>query len=230
MSVAPAAPKKTSRPSSMRTATRGKPGAKAKGSRALRVEATRKALINAATEVIGEVGYARASIARITSRAKVAQGTFYTYFKSRQHLFDHLLPDVGKDMLASIAHDMHGAHNLIEVEERGFRSLFRYVAEHPGFYRLLNEAETLAPRAHSAHFRNLTDGYRNSLQRAKNKGELKAYSDQEVDALVYMLMGIRSYLILGFARRDKTIRPLPEWVTRTYLKFVGAALGLESAK
>lgn len=200
------------------------PRVRAKSTRAERVEATRRALILAATEVIGEVGYERASISRITSRAKVAQGTFYTYFQSRQDLFDRLLPDVGQDMLASIAAAMHGARDLLDVEERGFRHLFKYVARHPGFYRLLNEAETLAPKAHRTHFRNLTKGYIRSLHLAQSNGELRDYSAREVEVLAYMLMGIRSYLILGFARRGSAIRELPEWVTQTYLKFVRRAL------
>jgi AcrR family transcriptional regulator len=48
------------------------------------LEETRKALIRAASEVIGEFGYDGASIGRITERAGLAQGTFYLYFDSRQ--------------------------------------------------------------------------------------------------------------------------------------------------
>jgi AcrR family transcriptional regulator len=58
----------------------------------------RRALLQAAAEVVGEVGYADASISSITQRCGIAQGTFYNYFKSRQDLFDQLLPDVGSGM------------------------------------------------------------------------------------------------------------------------------------
>jgi AcrR family transcriptional regulator len=192
------------------------------GVRAQRLEQTRRDLLRAATAVIGEVGYEKASIARITSRAKVAQGTFYTYFKSRQDLFDRLLPAVGEDMLGRLAERMHGATNLMDVEERGLRGLFQYLGENPGFYRLLNEAETLAPKAHRAHFKNVTKGYIHALRVAWEKGELSGYKEDEIDVLAYMLMGMRSYLILGFARQGRTMKRLPEAVMQTYLKFVRA--------
>lgn len=193
------------------------------GVRALRLEQTRRDLLKAATAVIGEVGYEKASVARITARARVAQGTFYTYFKSRQDLFDRLLPAVGEDMLARITERMHGASDLSDVEERGFRAMFEYLVENPGFYRLLNEAETLAPKAHAAHFKNLCKGYVHALEAAWVRGELSAYRKREIEALAYMLMGMRSYLILGFARKGRRIEQLPEPVTQTYLKFVRAA-------
>ncbi len=210
-------------PRPLRTGTAA--GSAQKGARQRRVEATRIALIHAATEVIGDVGYEKASIARITSRAKVSQGTFYGYFKSRQDLFDHLLPEAGREMIEVIADGVHGARSLLDVEERGLRSLFTFLTEHPGFYRLLNEAETLAPKAHRAHLRNMVKAYMHSLEIAQANGELPEYDDREIEVLTYMLMGIRSYLILGFARKGRKITNLPPWVTATYLRFIGAALG-----
>ena len=200
---------------------------KKEGARAQRLERTRRDLLRAATAVIGEVGYEKASIARITSRAKVAQGTFYSYFKSRQDLFDRLLPAVGEDMLARITDRMHGATDLMDVEERGVRGLFKYIVENPGFYRLLNEAETLAPKAHRAHFTNVTEGYIRALRVAWKKGELAGYNEREIEVLAYLLMGMRSYLILGFARPGRMVKKMPAWVMQTYLKFVRA--GFQSA-
>ncbi|AHK36192.1 hypothetical protein Pd630_LPD17038 (plasmid) [Rhodococcus opacus PD630] len=48
---------------------------------------TRTQLLEASERVIGAVGYAKASIARITDEAGVARATFYVYFKSRQEVF-----------------------------------------------------------------------------------------------------------------------------------------------
>ncbi|MGE3594128.1 MAG: TetR/AcrR family transcriptional regulator [Dehalococcoidia bacterium] len=52
--------------------------------------------MQAAADVVGEEGYTAASIAKITARAGVAHGTFYSYFDDRQQLFDVLLPFVGR--------------------------------------------------------------------------------------------------------------------------------------
>jgi AcrR family transcriptional regulator len=187
--------------------------------------ATRLKLLSSATAVIGEVGYEKASIARITLKAKVAHGTFYTYFKTRQDLFDRLLPEVGLDMLECIRLEIHGVKNFMEVEELGLRTMFSYLISNPGFYRLLNEAETLAPKAHKAHFKNLLQGYMHSLNMAQEHGELSDFCETELETLAFMLMGMRSYLLLGYFQASKKSKTIPDKVINTYLKFVKNALG-----
>ena len=49
--------------------------------------------------MVGRLGYAEASVARITELADVAQGTFYNHFESRQELLDQLLPAIGRQMV-----------------------------------------------------------------------------------------------------------------------------------
>ena len=68
---------------------------RAKKTRAQKSVEARAALLQAAAEIVGEYGYADASITRITQRANLAQGTFYNYFASRQDIFDELLPVLG---------------------------------------------------------------------------------------------------------------------------------------
>jgi len=43
--------------------------------------------LDIAEEVFGEKGYFNASIVDITQKPKVAQGTFYNYFPSKQSIF-----------------------------------------------------------------------------------------------------------------------------------------------
>ena len=124
---------------------------------------TYKRLLESAARVVGEDGYADASVSKITRLAGVAQGTFYNYFETRQDVLDRLLPYMGRQMLdhigRSLAHDLTGA----EREEARFRAFFDYLNEHPAFYRILYEAEIFAPDAHDEHFRILVDGYKARL-------------------------------------------------------------------
>ncbi|MGH2507432.1 MAG: TetR/AcrR family transcriptional regulator [Ktedonobacteraceae bacterium] len=62
-----------------------------------RGEATRHKILDAAEEVLGEVGYHKASTAEITQRAGVAQGTYYIYFHSTREVFPGIYsqPDPG---------------------------------------------------------------------------------------------------------------------------------------
>lgn len=190
--------------------------------RAEKAVATRRALVEAAAEVVGEFGYTDASIARITSRAGVALGTFYNYFETRQALFDILLPELGQDLIAYVGERVRGSRDTLEMEERGFRAFFAFLSENPAFYRILNEAETLAPKAHHAHFEALSSRYVAALHKGQKRGELSGYDESELETIVYLLMAARSYLTLRFGLKQGQ---LPDSVVETYMKFVRGALG-----
>ena len=182
-------------------------------------------ILEAAAQVVGEDGYAEASVSKITRLAGVAQGTFYNYFESRQQIFDQLLPYMGRQMLDHIRHtvapDLTGARR----EEARLRAFFGYLNAHPSFYRILYEAEIFAPRAHAEHFRLLVEGYRGSLGRAVDRGEIDGYSDQELEAVIYVLLAARAYLSLRYVYDGKGgTAPPPEHVVEAYVKLVTRGL------
>ena len=61
-----------------------------------RGEATRRKLLEAAEAEIGENGFARTSVAAITKRAGVGQGTFYLYFPSKTDALRELVRHMGR--------------------------------------------------------------------------------------------------------------------------------------
>lgn len=197
--------------------------------RAEKSELNRAALMRAAAEVIGAQGYEGASIGRITERAGLAQGTFYLYFESRQALFDILLPELSRQATQYIAAKAHGAKSFFELEERGFRGFLEWVKEHPSHMRVLNEAEVAAPKAFEQHFEQLLKGYLSALTRARAQGEIKAYSDRELRAIAYMLIGARNYLHLGFSQENGGQRAAPKWLVESYMSFVRSALAQSPA-
>lgn len=184
----------------------------------------RERIFKAAAEVVGELGYADASISRITERAGIAQGTFYLYFDSRQELFDELLPHVGQDMIAFIGRAVRNAANIHEVEERGFRAFFAFLRQSPGFFRILNQAETAAPKAHETHMGLLTEHYVASLRRSVEKGEIRNFDDRDLEAIAHVFMGARSYLYLRYLKGAKPAARLPERVVKTYMRLVREGL------
>ena len=203
------------------------PNTRQRNGRPTRIEKariTREALFKAAAQVVGKVGYVDASIADITRLAGVAQGTIYSYFASRQDLFDQLLPKIGEEMEEYVRARVHGSRTGLEVEERGFRAFMDFIVENPGFLRILNEAETLAPKAFHQHFKNVAKRYVSSLSRSRDNGELGAYKDRDLEVIAYILMAARSYLAMRFARRKNTVRSLPESVIKAYLRFVSGGL------
>lgn len=60
---------------------------------------TRAALVTAARAVFERDGYLDARITDIADEAKVASGTFYTYFNSKEEIFAAVVESVDEDML-----------------------------------------------------------------------------------------------------------------------------------
>lgn len=189
-------------------------------SRTEKSELIREALLRAATEVVGEVGYAGASITLITQRAGVAQGTFYNYFKSRQDILDQLLPDMSVRMLSHVRESAIGGRNFEELEERSFRAFFTFLKETPHFFRVLNEAESFAPVGHKLHFDTVARRYLRFLRQSWRAGEFPAYSEAELEVIVHILMAARSYIALRYTGGKDGMKNIPARVVRTYMKFV----------
>lgn len=191
--------------------------------RAQRSEEIRDALFQAAAETVGEYGYIETSIARITQRADLAQGTFYNYFDSRQHIFDELLPVLGAKMMQHIRQHVHDADSFLEREERSFRAFFSFLKRMPYFLRILNEAEIFAPKAHKAHFRNITEGYMRFLRKAWQKGEIVEMSEEEAEAMVYILVSARGYLAMRYLKPNGAV-DVPEEAFSAYMRLLKSGL------
>ncbi len=185
-----------------------------------KAELIRDCLFRAAGEVVGEVGYADASIALITSKAGVAQGTFYNYFESRQDILDQLLPVLGQQMRQHVGMRARKGRDFSEREELAFRAFFSFLKETPHFFRILNEAESLAPKAHHAHIEAVAHGYTDFLGHAHADGEFPGFEPKELEVVVFMLMAARSYLPMCYANAAEGQADIPEWVVNAYMKFI----------
>lgn len=194
-------------------------------------EATRRRLLVAALKVVGRHGYAGTSIGRITRRARVALGTFYTHFGSQQDLFDQLLPHLGEQLLAAIRRRLAGMTDTSEREAAGFDTFFEFLTEYPEFYRVLNEAEIFAPRAHAAHLENMLQGYLRAFGQASARGELTGFSEAEFEPVIYMLLGARQYLAMRYpSSAGSPPGSPPPAVREAYLKvFIGGLLSRDRA-
>lgn len=195
-----------------------------KATREEKSERIREQLFRAAAEVVGEVGYAGASITLITQRAGVAQGTFYNYFESRQDVLDKLLPELGEQMRAYIREAaLRAPHHFAELERTGFEAFFAFMNENPHFLRILNEAESYAPTGYQKHLEVTAKDYVRFLGRALGNGEFPAYEEGELETIAFILMAARSYLAVRYlGKRVNRRRPtkLPPAVVDTYMKFV----------
>jgi AcrR family transcriptional regulator len=190
---------------------------------------TKRKLFDAATKIVGKFGYAEASVARITEEAGVAQGTFYNHFENRQELLDQLLPKIGIDMVRFIRERTGTAHAAKQEIER-FGAFFDFIREVPEFLRILNEAEFFAPAGYQKHLDNIVTAYVRILQRAREAGAIRDFSDQEFEAVVYMLMGARGYLSQHYSYSGGKVTDVPDHVISAYQKLMTRGLFHKSDK
>lgn len=176
-------------------------------------------MVAAAAEIVGEEGYEACSVAKIAMRANVGQGTFYTYFSSRQELFDQLVPEIGGQLRSLIRDRTKGFKSMLEFEERSFDALFEFLHQMPGYHRIFSEAETLAQAGFEKHLRIGRGEYVRALKRAMENGELPAYGEDELDVLAVILIALRSFIGPRFLV-GKNHRRMPPHIRRTYLKFL----------
>src|SRR5690242_2645682 len=137
-----------------------------------RGEATRRRILDAAEDVFGEMGYYEASISEITRRAGVAQGTYYIYFHSKREIFAELVEDIGERLRAEMRAAISGLTDRLEIERRGFRAFFIFVARHRRIYSIVQEAERVAPEAFYTYYRKIAQGYVRGLQEAMDTGKI----------------------------------------------------------
>lgn len=197
---------------------------KPKLTRAERNDEVKRRLFDAAAKVVGQLGYAEASVARITELAQVAQGTFYNHFENRQELLDNLLPTIGLQMVAFIQERSNAAEPGAGKENARFRAFFDFLRAVPEFPRILNEAEVFAPKGYQEHLDNIATAYVRILKRGRAAGDVGDFTDQELEAIVHILMGARSYLSRRYANGEGSADAAPDYVFTAYEKLLSGGL------
>lgn len=192
--------------------------------RAEKTERTRQALFDAAATVVGQLGYANASVSDITREARIAQGTFYNYFTTRQELLDELLPRLGKELLGYIRDRVSSVTGDEAREEARFRAFFDFLKERPQFYRILHEAEQFAPKAFQKHIKNMAMSYVRALDGGRRRKAIQGYNETDLEVISYILMSARDYLSMHYAYSGGRVRPLPPEVVTSYMKFIRRGL------
>jgi AcrR family transcriptional regulator len=178
-------------------------------------------LLDAAEEVFGQYSYDRASIAEITRRAGVAQGTFYVYFPDKRSAFVQLVRDLNRGLRRHIAAAVAGADNRLEMERIGLRAFFEYTTGHRALYKVVREAEFVDEEIHRWHYRRLATAYSRGLQSAMDRGEIA--DDVSSDTLAWILMGISE--LLGSRWVILEHRQPPEDVLDEVMAFIARGFG-----
>src|SRR3954469_6484621 len=101
-----------------------------KAPRTPRGEQTMRKILDAARMEFGERGFAESSIVGITQRAGVALGTFYTYFDSKEALFQALVRDMSAQVAATAAPAFTGSAHALDAARMGLQFFLQFARDH----------------------------------------------------------------------------------------------------
>jgi AcrR family transcriptional regulator len=170
-----------------------------KAPRTARGERTLRKILDAALEEFGEKGFSEGSSVGITSRAKVALGTFYTYFDSKEPVYQEVVRDMSAQVRDHVAPALGDATDALDGEGRALHSFLEFVRAHREVYRIIDEAEFVDPEGFRNHYVTTADRIAARLQAGKDKGEVVAMDSSiatEVEA--WAIMGMNVFLGLRF--------------------------------
>ena len=162
-----------------------------------RGQATLDRLCDAAEELFYKQGYYATSINDITSKAKVAPGTFYIYFSDKINIYKHLLVNYSHDIRKYIAVRIKEANvtNRKDAERIGLRTFLEYIHENKSMYNIIWESLYIDKRLFIEYYTDFAKNYAFHIEEAIGKGQMKDY-DPEVVA--YLLMGISNFIGLNW--------------------------------
>lgn len=161
---------------------------------------TQRAILDAAAAEFGDKGFHESSIVSITQRAGVALGSFYTYFESKEALFKALVADMSgrvRDHVAPVLREHPGP--AIAAEGIALKAFLDFARDHKEIYRIIDEAEFVAPEAWQAHYLNTAARILERLQVARAKGQLGVEPNE---AHAWAIMGMNVFLGLRFGVMD----------------------------
>ena len=157
---------------------------------------TRRKLLDAATLEFGDKGFHEASISGITRRAGVALGSFYTYFESKEAIFQALVRDFSEGVKDAAASALQAGASALDRERDALRAFLEFASINKEIYRIIDEAEFVDPPSYRAHYETTAHRILDRLREGAASGELDA-DVNEIHA--WAIMGMNVFLGLRYA-------------------------------
>jgi AcrR family transcriptional regulator len=157
--------------------------------RADQVAQTRAALVGAARQRFGEVGFAATSVEEVARAARVTTGALYHHFPTKSALFETVFLELHAELMAETSAAAAGTTDAIEALARGFDAFFDAVLR-PDVQRILiTDAPAVLGLARFTELdeRDAFPAIVAGLQAAAASG---ARSVQDPEALARLLLGV----------------------------------------
>ena len=99
--------------------------------------ANRTALLEAARDAFGELGFDAVVVRDIVRRTDLASGTFYNYFDDKQAVFRAVIDATGAEARRRVRSARRAAGGFAEFVEAGYRAYFSFIVEDPATFAFL---------------------------------------------------------------------------------------------
>ena len=182
----------------VRTTSAASPASEGKEPRTARGEKTLRKILDAALGEFGEKGFSDSSIVGITTRAKVALGTFYTYFDSKEAVFAALVTDMSSRVRDHVAPVLDAARDGLDAERLALEAYLGFVAGHKEVYRIIDEAEFVDPAGFRTHYETTASRIAGRLAAAAERGEIGGADAFATEVRAWAIMGMNVFLGLRF--------------------------------
>jgi AcrR family transcriptional regulator len=175
----------------------------AKAPRTARGERTLRKILDAARQEFGERGFSDSSIVGITQRAGVALGTFYTYFESKEALFQALVRDMSAQVRDNVGPALRKGTDGLDGERRALEAFMHFAHDHRDIYRIIDQSEFVEPGVYREHYETTATRIAARLIVARDKREISSsFSDDDLNVIAWGMMGANVFLGLRFAVWD----------------------------
>jgi AcrR family transcriptional regulator len=153
----------------------GTPPAKA---RTFIEQARRDQIVRAAIETIADVGYAKASFARIAERAGISPGLISYHFRSKDQLLGQVVADVEASMERAIVDATEGAETYLGALRGMIETQVRYFGAHTSEIVALGEifGQTRGGAAAGSRRQATLDELEGLFREGQQEGEFRAFA------------------------------------------------------
>src|SRR3546814_4534094 len=109
----------------------------------------------------------------ISRRAGTALGSFYTYFDSKEEIFQALVRYMSEQLRDHVTPIVQAAPDEIAAERIGLESFLGFVSEHRDIYRIIDEAEFVDYASYRRHYETTVERIRQRLEAGAARGEIR---------------------------------------------------------
>lgn len=152
---------------------------------------TLRRLLDAAGQEFGEKGFHEASITAITRRAGTALGTFYTYFQSKEEIFQALVRDLSGRVRDAARAARQAEGDAFAIERAALTGFLHFAREHKEIYRIIDESEFVDPQSFRAHYESTAARIAERLAAGVAQG---TFRPDLTEAHAWAIMGMNVFL------------------------------------